>query len=197
MADGNVVSAAPATDGGSDSGSIFWWIGGAAILATVVGGAYYYLVVKKPATSDKPEGIEVDIKNPDGDEDKTVTTDKFLAKGAVKAAAANAPVTVPASTIIPASATNSPAASSNGFHIGQNIISDGDNSIQRMKPNKSSGTTPVDKDDSGKIWGYSKVKDKQLLGTVSVLYNDGILVKSPPKYLFPYYYVTYDQILGQ
>lgn len=185
MAEGDVTPA-----GGEDSGSPLWWLGGLLILGGAGFTAWYYLVHKKSTeVSDvKPKGDNsADIKAPDAQTDPTQTEDKSAVRGSEKksptpaAATSTTPVTTGGSTYFP---------------VGMKIKADGDQSIQRMKVNKSSGGKPVAKDDSGKDWGYSKVTDGELLGTVSVSYDNGILVKSPAGYRFPYYYVTYDQILG-
>lgn len=194
------------TDGGG--GNAIYWVAGIVGGIAVAASAWYFLVYKKspsalskasiPAGSTKPKGIEVDIKAPDTVADVSITTDASANEGNVTAvdsatkSAINAAKVANASTPV---TTN--AVASNGFHIGQTIIADGAQSIQRMKANKTSGGQPSNKDDGGKLWGYSKVADGDIIGTVSVIYDAGILVKAPVGYLFPYYYVTFDQILGK
>ena len=196
-----IVSSGQADNSGS--GSIIYWVLGVAVLGGAGFAAWYYLIRKKDdassssSTDEKPKGNDIDIQEPT---DNAKTTSSFEERKKEE------PIGI-ASATVESIKSSSGGLSLDGmvkvadgvkvkgksdFSAGQSVKANGKQSIQRMKKNKSGQIS--DKDDNGKLWGYSKVSDGDSIGAVEVRYDGGMVVKAPAKYKFPYYYVKYSQV---
>lgn len=200
-----------------ESSGAIYWIAGLIMAGGAVATAWYFLI-KKPADLKAAEastivdtkGNDVDIKPDPNAPDTATDTLKVISEFDKKEQVATAMDSATAkvnSTISNASSVSGMSLDTmtkivggdtiekfkgkSGYSAGQTVKANGSQSIQRMK---KVGGQISDKNDKGKLFGYSKVNNEQTVGTVEVRYDGGMVVKAPDRYAFPYYYVKYSQV---
>lgn len=189
--------------GDSGGSSVIYWVLGAAVLSGAGFAAWYYLIRKKDDASssseanEMPKGNDIDIQEPT---DNTKVTSLFEERkkeepivmesatvGSIKSSSGG--ISLDGMVKI---ADGGKAKGKSDFSAGQIVKANGSQSVQRMKKSKSGQIS--DKDDKGKLWGYSKFKNGEKVGAVEVRYDGGMVIKAPAGYLYPFYYVKYSQV---